>query len=265
MKTVKKNFGVECSLQSDIVKRKIKHTCLNRYGWDNPSKNKTVKEKKLNTATKNYGCHQSSSDDIKEKKRQTSLNHYGVNNPNQSQEIKEKIKQTCLQKYGVPSTLYCNDIQRKIKDSLMSKYGVEFPSQIPSVRKQRRISAVNRIENQQLHGEPLIPTIGYNERKCLDELQKYTPFDIIRNDNSFRYIIGRFPDGHIKELKLFILFDERFHFTTDDCTIYNEQSVNEFKDYQSMNEYKILRISQKEWDDNNQVIIKKFKEVVNEQ
>ena len=45
MKTNLKNWGVECSLQSEEVKNKIKETCLEKYGVDNPLKSEKVKAK----------------------------------------------------------------------------------------------------------------------------------------------------------------------------------------------------------------------------
>ena len=73
-----------------------KKTNIAKYGVDNPSKLKQIKEKiKLS--------HKKTVEEnaiINEKRKQTCLLKYGVDNINKLPQIKEKFKNTCLIKYG---------------------------------------------------------------------------------------------------------------------------------------------------------------------
>lgn len=78
-----KGYGVccstKCSNSYSAKKYKTKEVCLEKYGVDNPSKNK----------------------DVKNKAKETSLKKYGVDNPSKSQEIKDKISRSCLERFGI--------------------------------------------------------------------------------------------------------------------------------------------------------------------
>jgi len=107
-----------------------------------------------------------------------------------------------------------------------------------------------------------MPRVGNKERPCLNELQKHTEYKILRQDPRFRYVIGRIPDGYILELKFFILFDEFNHFEDKKCTILNEDSILETKNYKSLNDCILFRISEKEWLDNQKLVIERFKKLL---
>jgi glutathione peroxidase-family protein len=100
--------GPYCNLCSENNRlTKIKKTCLEKYGVDNPFK----------------------SEDIKQKIKEVCLEKYGVENPGQSDEIKQKIKEVCIQKYGVENAFQSDEIKQKIKETCMKKYGVEYALQ----------------------------------------------------------------------------------------------------------------------------------------
>ena len=88
---------------------KNKETCLDRYGVDNPMKNKIIQEKAKQTCLDRYGVETYlKSDDYLNKKqyyiekaKQTCLDRYGVINPMQLDEYKKKVNETCLDRYGV--------------------------------------------------------------------------------------------------------------------------------------------------------------------
>ena len=81
--TVKAKYGSKVSnvFQSEMVKDKIKQTCLQKYGVDSFAK----------------------TDKFKEDYKKQMLEKYGVKNVFCLKETVDKIKQTCLQKYGVDS------------------------------------------------------------------------------------------------------------------------------------------------------------------
>jgi hypothetical protein len=273
----------KCWNNDIIVKNKKIQTCLNKYGVINPSQSGEIKERKKETLLKHFGVKSPlQSEEIKQKFKNTSNERYNTDYPIQNKKVFEKFRKSMINKYGVDSPIKINKVKQKIRNTCLNKYGVDNPSKLKIFqdkiiltnfqkygcshfnkceigRNQRRICAIQNIEEQKLNNEPLMPNIGKKERHFLNELQKHCKYKILRQDPSFRYIIGRFPDGYVKELKLFILFDEPFHFDDIECTVLNESSLQESKDYESIKDHKLLRFSEKEWMNDSHKIIERFK------
>jgi len=201
--------------------------------------------------------------DIQEKIKQTYFKESGFYYPGQIKNIKEKSKQTCLEKYGVDVPYKSKLIREKGKQTCLKKYGVDCFSKTEQGRLIIRKAHIKKVENQRLNGEPLSPRIGEQERLCLNKLQNHTFYNILRNDNSFRYIIGRFPDGHIPELKLFIQFDEKDHFVDKECKIYNQDDDSCTLQLASLG-YIIFRVSEIEWVKEQKKIINLFQILLKE-
>jgi hypothetical protein len=73
---------------------KIKRTSLKKYGTDNPSKSKIVKEK---ISTKNKTNNQLFGEEIKKKRKETSLLKYGSEFSSQNPEVRERMKKSNLE------------------------------------------------------------------------------------------------------------------------------------------------------------------------
>lgn len=82
-------------------------TCLEKYGVENASQLK----------------------EIKEKKKQTSLKHYGTENPMQSKEVLNTLKKNNFQKYGVENPAHLESSIKKSKKTCLKKYGREVFAQ----------------------------------------------------------------------------------------------------------------------------------------
>jgi hypothetical protein len=81
---------------------KVKYTCLEKYGVENPNKLQDVKDRIKNTCLEKYGVEFSlQSKEVRDKAKETILDIYGVVHISQSQNFKEKFKETCLKNYGV--------------------------------------------------------------------------------------------------------------------------------------------------------------------
>ncbi len=147
--------SVECSYKSSNRIKKIKQTCLERYGVENPSQSKEIQKKKEQTCLKNYGV--KSGFQLQEKFEQTCLERYGVKNPSQSKEIQKKKEQTCLKNYGVEYPSQSKEVKEKTKQTCIKKYGVMYPSQSKEIQ-QKRIKTWqdNFLKKHDLH-------IGYTE------------------------------------------------------------------------------------------------------
>lgn len=95
-----------------------KRTTMQKYGVENISQLKEIKEKKKQTCLKHYGVdNPAKSDIVYDKIRETSLDRYGVDSPNKSIQKKEKIKRILLQKYGVENVMQIPEIYKKNEDS----------------------------------------------------------------------------------------------------------------------------------------------------
>ena len=112
-----------------------------KTGYDNPSQNPVIKQKKETTSLKNYGV----SNILKNKqvKEKGMIEKYGVANPGSSKELLdksisaklekygnknnfEKIKATNLVKYGTEVAMNNCEVKEKTKATLLKKYGEKY-------------------------------------------------------------------------------------------------------------------------------------------
>jgi len=225
-------YGTKCSLQNNKVKRKIKDTCRKRYGVDSYQKTEKFKTKIIKTCQ----------------------NKYGVDNVFQLDFVKEKSKKTSRKKYGTDYPMQSDKIQKRLKNSNLLKFGVDNYSKTDEARELFRNNFINRIENQELNGEPLTPRVGIKERECLQELQKHTKYKILRQEK----IHGFFPDGYVRELNLIIEFYEKWH--SNNWAIKKDQYREKFLKNKIKCDFFI--ITEEEWVNNQNKIIQKFTEVI---
>lgn len=126
-KTNLEKWGVENPSQVKEIKDKKKKTFLENWGVEHPSKSDKIKEKKRETFQEKWGANNPfQSEDIKEKIKKTNLEKFGVENPSKSEEIKEKKRQTLLENWGVNHPLKSENIKEKVKNSNLEKFGVDW-------------------------------------------------------------------------------------------------------------------------------------------
>jgi hypothetical protein len=111
-------------------KNKIKNGFIEKYGVDNPSKLKEIKDKQKKTNLEKYGVefivHNKES---KEKMEQTNLEKYGSKCCLKNKEIKAKIIKTNLEKFGFENVGQNHIVHQKMKNTMQEKYGVNYPLQ----------------------------------------------------------------------------------------------------------------------------------------
>lgn len=252
-KTMLERYGCQHALQVSEFQKKFRHTCLDRFGVDHAMKNKEVKHRVVNAFRKNYGVdHPFVLDSIKSKIKNTVVEHYGVDNVSKSNSIKEKKKETCIEHYGCEYNFQSKEVKDKIKQSMIDNYGFDNFSKTPEKRQFMREWVINRIEEQISNDEPMVPFIGRNARKCLNELQTHIRFNIIREQK----LIGYFADGFIKELNLIIEFDEAHHFNSDGS--YQDRDIQRQEDLEREG-YRLFRIKETDWVNSKESVIKNFK------
>ena len=144
--TCLKRYGVDSPNKLESKKNKCKETCKQKYGVENVFQIKYIQEKSRETCKQKYGVeYPMQSKDIQGKSRETCKQKYGVEYIGQLEEFKqhnneirqriiEKCKETCRQKYGVDCVLQANQIKEKTKETLIKKYGVVNPMQSVSIK-----------------------------------------------------------------------------------------------------------------------------------
>jgi hypothetical protein len=141
-------------------RNKAKITNLEKYGVDNPSKIKKVREKAEKTNLEKYGFKQASqNNNIKNETKNYFLEKYGVDNPMKLENIKEKIKETNLEKYGVDNPMKLEKIKEKIKKTNLERYGVNSFSKTNEFLEKNKLTNLERygveypLQNKEIHNK----------------------------------------------------------------------------------------------------------------
>lgn len=209
------------------ITKKIRNTCMKRYGVINGGGSKQSLEKIRNTCLERYGVTSSFLiPNVKEKIQQiklerwgdkhftninkakkTFLKRYGFENPAQSDIIKSKIKKTCLEKYGVDHPWKIIDIhnkchskesKEKIKSTCLERYGVDCIQKTQMWKD--HVNATKRKNNI------------FNSSKYEDNI--FTALNEKFNDIKRQYKTKEYPfncDFYIPKLNLYI--ECNFHWT----------------------------------------------------
>ena len=125
--------SAKCQANDPEIKDKHIQTYLDKYGVDNPAKNKEVKEKIRQTNLDKYGVENVyQSKVIQDRIKKTNLERYGVEHVFQSPDFIERSHNTNLQKYGAKTYAESNIAKskqnifiQKYKDTCLRKYGVD--------------------------------------------------------------------------------------------------------------------------------------------
>ena len=134
-----------CMYDSPKLKDKRKNSCIEKYGVDNPSKSKEVRDKVIKTNLDKFGHEWATkSDDVKVKMKEQFIERYGVDNPSKIKEVRDRAKETMLDRFGVEHAMHSDDIKNKLKNKFLEKYGVDNPSKIKEVRDRAKETMLDR-------------------------------------------------------------------------------------------------------------------------
>jgi very-short-patch-repair endonuclease len=146
-------YGVENVFMLNSTKKKIKETCVNKYGVTHHLQNEEILNKRRRTNKEKYGHEEvMQSEEIKNKYRSTCLDKYGVENPSSLESVKAKRRLTNLDKFGKESYLQsdaCKEAtirslgvdnpfkleiyQQKARDTIREKYGVDHHMMVKEI------------------------------------------------------------------------------------------------------------------------------------
>ncbi len=135
-----------CATIATIEKRK--HTCIIKYGVDNPAKNLNVKQKCTDTCFSKYGVsHASKLDEVKSKTKITTLSKYGDTSIRRTKHYAEKYKNTCFTKYGVENVFQSDVIKSQIANTNISKYGNRNYAQSYEYKNNHRLLSLSKLSD----------------------------------------------------------------------------------------------------------------------
>ena len=130
-----KSHTYELDTCTQCKTKKIKQTCLDKYGVDNPMRDIEIKQKQQNVIQTKFSVDNISQlDDVKKKKMETFQEKYGVDWAIAAPEIRAKVKQTWLDKYGCENPMQNITIRNKTQQTNIEKYGVLHPAQNLQIR-----------------------------------------------------------------------------------------------------------------------------------
>lgn len=219
------------SQKSEEHIKKYKETSQKHYNVDHPMKSKIVQERH----------------------KEISNIRWGYDYPFQSEEVKKKIKESFIKRYCVENPSQSEEIKRKKIETCLSNYGVDNYSKTFEFRKFAREQMIQMVKDGLKDNQTFTPSKGKNEIPFIKELQKVTDY-FINNDSE---VIGYFPDGFIKELKIVIEFDELHH--NYKWSIKHDNQKDE--DYKKIG-LRVFRIKEKNWKENKELVINEFKNLI---
>lgn len=136
-KTTLTLYGVEHARQSNEINNKMKKKLISKYGVDNVSKLKIIKDKKKETCFKNFGVeHPMQSKIVMGKSKLKLLQLYGVDNISKLEETINKIQETKNTVRPESGKTILEEAQDKRKDYYLTKYGKEFLFQTDIFKKE---------------------------------------------------------------------------------------------------------------------------------
>jgi hypothetical protein len=197
-----------CERKHVLIKTRI--TCLERYGVDNPAKNKTTISKMIDTISKRSDMDKTR---IRLKHEESCLKNHGVKYTFHSASIKSKRKNTFIEKYGVDhyskseefktfmaesQQSYTNEkwetINTNRQNTCLEKYGVDNPAKVPEIHsKKMRTAATSK--NYTLPSGRIVTIQGWENKALDDLLLTYSEYDICYDTSTIPTICYTGTDG----------------------------------------------------------------------
>ena len=119
--------------KNNAIKSRI--TYKEKTGFDNPSNNPDVANKKIATNRKNRNVdYPTRSQDVKDKIKATVNAHYNVDNVSQAQEVKDLKRAKSQEKYNTNCTLQAPEVYAKSIETMLRLWDVDHPQRSVLIR-----------------------------------------------------------------------------------------------------------------------------------
>lgn len=156
---------VKCDICDNEKSISYHSYCNSLKNGDYYSCNKCKNTKSINTCKEKYGVENVSQlKEIKEKKKQTNINNWGTENVFQNEEIKTKSRETKLEKYD--DEYYTN--REKSCETCVKNNGVKYPMQSKKIKETR-----NKNNKEKYGVEHYTQTKDYVEQVIKTNNEKY--------------------------------------------------------------------------------------------
>lgn len=213
-------YGGNAPICSDIVKNKIKDTCIDKYGVYNPMKSQEISNKSTQTRIELYGGCGNASDISKNKQINTCIERYGVKYISQTDSFKEKVKNTCIEKYGVTNPLLSDKSNQRRVDSKLRKIQAKFPDVLRYNEDFDWVcscpdSSCNKCQDKQY----IITSQIYRDRKKIGAIL-CTKLNPINSDNTKDTSIELFVQNILNDLNIFYIKNDRSILNGKELDIY---------------------------------------------
>lgn len=164
-----KKYGVENVSQLRSIKDKKKETCLKHFGVEYSWQSSIVKEKIKKTNIERFGTdNPAKSDEIKQKIEKTNIERYGTKCSLNNDDVRKKAKETCVKHYGVEYSLSSEEVQNKAKKTIEQKYGVSNVGQNEEIKAKIKDTLVEKYSVENAYQ---IPEIKAKQKKVFEENQ----------------------------------------------------------------------------------------------
>ena len=204
-KTNIERYGVENPSLNKEIRNKQKITCLERYGSESPLKNTIIINKIKQTNIEKFGNENPfASNEIKQKIKETNIKKFGVENPNKLKEFRKKIVDTNLKKYGSIAPIGNTAILEKINKTNIEKYGVNFPLQHKDIfdktcnTNKEKCGFRNPLESKEVREKAkntMLDKYGVEHPCQSQEIQEK------QQKNAKKYKEYKFPSGQIRKVQ----------------------------------------------------------------
>ncbi len=142
IRTNLKKYGVENVSQVKEIREKIKKTNVKKYGCESFTASDIFKEQRINTNLKKYKVkYYVESDEFKKKNKETLQNKYGVSSNFKIQSVIDDRENTWFKNYGVSHSWKSDEIKYKIKQTNLNKYG--YPNAMSSNEIKQKVINTN--------------------------------------------------------------------------------------------------------------------------
>lgn len=218
--TMMRNHGVSCVFNVPEVREKAtegagtaeasekrRRTSTERYGVDNPMRNKKISEKVRQTQTEKYGGFGFNTD----RQKATMVERYGTEVPARNKDIAEKIRQTqtenhdgsfafntekqsdtMIRRFGGKGRLSSPDEMRRQLDTMVERYGVRTPCEYTPFQEKAQNTLITRYGS--IFQNAVISRMNKDFARKLQELGVETEFE---KELDGRYFDIFIPDHNI--------------------------------------------------------------------
>lgn len=139
--------SIACSdkCRNELKNKNYKKNFMEKYGVDNPSKLKSVRDKFKQTMLDRYWVeHPSQSKELIERQHKVFIEKYWEDNPMKVKEIHQKRGDTISDRYWVSAPILNSDIKTKYEKTMVDKYGVANPFLDKDVKEKAKQTNIER-------------------------------------------------------------------------------------------------------------------------